>query len=204
MPDTDDGSYGKVTQAQVDRKFRGHDQNLADPNADAHFTIVGWDLRPIDLSAYDFREVTLEKVALAGKDLRNVRLNGVTVHQSDLSNANLNGAALGVYTSTIRGCDLTGADFRRTELDARFYDCILDGTKFDEATFHDVTFTKKCRGAATQFVKCRFFKGEISACNLSRANFREACIDHLEVKHTKMVKGDFSDTTGSLLLVRES
>ncbi len=204
MPFTADISYKVVKQADVDHRFRKHGRLPGDSESATPLTLEGWDLRHIDLSKYYFPGAQLKKVNLAGKDLRDVDLAGVELFESDLSNSNLKGRNLTVHQSVFSTCDLSNADFRNTILSARFYDCTFDGTRFDDARLDDVIFSKKCRGVATQFVKCRFLNVEISACVLSKANFRNACIDQLGVNATKMVKGDFCGTTGSLLKVRGS
>lgn len=141
---------------------------------------------------------------MAGKDLRDVDLAGVELFESDLSNSNLKGRNLSVHKSLFTTCNLSNADLRNSIMRVRFQDCTLTGTKFDEARLDDVVFSDKCQGSTTQFVNSRFLNVNISGCVLKRANFRAACIDHLEIRETKILKGDFSDTTGSKLQVRES
>lgn len=204
MPFTADISYKVVKQADVDHRFRKNGRLPGDSESATPLTLEGWDLRHIDLSKYYFPGAQLKKVNLAGKDLRDVDLAGVELFESDLSNSNLKGHNLSVHQSVFSTCDLSNADLRDTILNARFYDCTFDGTRFDDARLDNVIFSKTCRGVATQFVKSRFLKVQILGCLLNRANFRGACMDHLEVQQTKILKGDFSDTTGSLLLVRDS
>ncbi len=174
------------------------------------------DLRYIDMTRAELKDLRIEDSNLQGVSMREVRLHNVFLHRSDISDADLTGAALQsnmwLYVTASRtrfaelkatglvlnDSQLSGASFVRAGLKgARFKNSTLKATNFAEANMEKVDLRSvKASGIRMEranLTGANLAGGNFSGANMSHADLADAILTDANLSHATLVKTSFTN-----------
>jgi len=130
-----------------------------------------------------------------------VNWSGGTINHASIRDSSMPGAIMTSMQLTdvlFVKCNLTGANFRRSQGMTEFKESVLDGVRFMSTCCCDRIIDCSARGADfshANLIRCKFYRTDLRGANFTRANLRDADLTAAVVDETTCFTDAIYNTT---------